>query len=453
MKKLIYSLSLLFVVSTACDDDDINVFEKTADERAAEAIASLKEDLVAPARGWKVKYKPVDEAGSYYVLMDFDEDNTVTIKTDLGANGGEFFEQTITYRIDNSLGLELVLETYSFFSYLFELNQATFGAEYEFIYVNKTPDDELVFTSKSDLADKTILLFEEATAADENLLGPEVATGLGELSQDLNRFTPSLKLTYEDKDVVIYLVLNDVNRIIFFSTIARKSDLNISQSLNLLTSYYIEGNSLVLETPLSTTFAGSSISIESIECNTPGETQLSICTDPFTVHTYSGVTSAGDDVLLETTMYDLSGGTFSSVSDIYLAPLGNILKNRAIIADSIAKEIPGAQVMYLLYDAELNDGSVVTGIGFGVENKDNTFTIVIREFTPVHDQNNIVFNFKPGFRFLGNEQTDADLDKINTFLDALAQDGKTFVFKPNEIAYEFHNPCTGLSVGFLNLNN
>ena len=80
--------------------------------------------------------------------MDFNEDNTVHIRSDLGSNDGQFFEQTVTYRIDSSLGLELIIETYSFFSFLFEQADATFLAEYEFNFVNKTPDEALVLIAK-----------------------------------------------------------------------------------------------------------------------------------------------------------------------------------------------------------------------------------------------------------------------------------------------------------------
>ena len=126
MKKWIYIFGIVIVILTSCKDDEVAMFEKTADERVAEAIATLKQDLVAPANGWRLRYRPEAESGSFYVLLDFNEDNTVHIKSDLGSNDGQFFEQTVTYRIDNSLGLELIIETYSFFSFLFEQDDATF---------------------------------------------------------------------------------------------------------------------------------------------------------------------------------------------------------------------------------------------------------------------------------------------------------------------------------------
>ena len=197
MKTLHYFFWIFIVVFTSCKDDDIAVFEKTADERVNEAIETLKDDLTDPSNGWKIKYRPESESGSFYVFLKFNEDNTVRILSDLGANDGEFFDQTITYRIDNSLELELILESYCFFSFLFEQDAATFGAEYEFKFVNKTPDDALVFQSKTDVSNPTVLLFEEADANEpELLLGTEVSQNLNTMGEDLDNFSPSLKMTY-----------------------------------------------------------------------------------------------------------------------------------------------------------------------------------------------------------------------------------------------------------------
>jgi hypothetical protein len=204
MKKGLYYIAALIITLTSCKDDDITVFDKSADERAAEAIAALKADLTEPANGWRVKYRPEQGSGSFYVIMKFTDDNKVNIKTDLGSNNGEFFNQTITYRIDNSLGLELIIQNYSFFSFLFEQDQATFGAEFEFNYANKTPDGALVFSSKSDLSTPTTILFEAAQASDVNLLGTELSTNLYEMSDDLAIFSSSFKLTFDTRDVILF---------------------------------------------------------------------------------------------------------------------------------------------------------------------------------------------------------------------------------------------------------
>src|SRR5687767_10292935 len=214
MKKWIYIFGLVIVILASCKDDEIALFEKTADERVSEAIATLKQDLVAPANGWRMKYRPEEESGSFYVLMDFNEDNTVHIRSDLGSNDGQFFDQTITYRIDSSLGLELIIETYSFFSFLFEQDAATFLAEYEFNFVNKTPDDALVFNSKSDPDTKTILLFEQAAATDADLLGTQLSTNLNIMADDLNMIASAQRLTYQNRDVVLNIVMDNFRRIL-----------------------------------------------------------------------------------------------------------------------------------------------------------------------------------------------------------------------------------------------
>ena len=48
MKKTFYIFLIISLAISSCDDDDNRVFEKTADQRAAEAIATLKADLIAP---------------------------------------------------------------------------------------------------------------------------------------------------------------------------------------------------------------------------------------------------------------------------------------------------------------------------------------------------------------------------------------------------------------------
>ncbi|MEM9675256.1 MAG: DUF4302 domain-containing protein, partial [Bacteroidota bacterium] len=161
--KRIFGVVLLVGVLLACREDE-PIFSKSADERAQEAITDLNSRLVAPSEGWLLRYRPENESGTYNVLLNFQEDGEVNIQTDFGVNDGEFYDQTITYRVDNSLGLELILENYSFFSFLFEQEDATFLAEYEFDYVNETPDGDLVFRSKTDPSSPTNLVFQLASA-------------------------------------------------------------------------------------------------------------------------------------------------------------------------------------------------------------------------------------------------------------------------------------------------
>ena len=448
MKKIIISVFMFALIVTACQDKDINKFDQTADERAAAAIASLKNDLTAPSNGWKVKYKPETGSGSFWVLMKFDDDNNVVIKSDLGRNNGEFFEQTVTYRIDAALGLELIIENYSFFSYLFEQIDATLLAEFEFIYESKTPAGELVFKSKTDPSDPTILLFEEAGANDESLLGTDLSTNLNTMSSDINRITAAYKLTYTNKDLILYLSLDELRRTISINTSSKKTNTSSIKAINFSSPYTIKGDSIVFDETLSGTFVGTNIKLKGIKFDDLNISSLDACGQPITTHAYDGVTSNNDIVVLESTLLDVNGKSFASNTFMY-APLEYIFDHGYRASAAIAEDLEGAGSMQLYYKLRLNDGTDLYGIGFFLQNSDGSRSFVLKEFTPVLTDNNLVFNFKPGFRIFENQTPDADINNIMIYLDLLTQGNQTYVYKYADGIFEFYNPCSGWSFVFL----
>lgn len=451
MKSGIYIVFISLLTLLSCKDDDIALFDKTADERVVEAIAALKQKLVSPSSGWKMKYRPEAASGSFYVLLKFNDDNTVNIKTDLGSNDGEFFEQTVTYRIDSSLGLELIIESYSFFSHLFEQDQASFQAEYEFNYVNKTPDDALVFTSKSDFDQPTILLFEEALPTDVDLLGRTVATNLNVLADDFKKFSSSLNLTYTNKDLILFLVMDELKRTLNISAAARKSNTSITQSLDFDSPYIIRGDSLVFDTRFNATVLGNNISLNGIRFSTLTEGITNVCSNPITIHSYNGITSANDLVKLQTGLLDVSGAAFTS-SDFYVAPLGNIFQSGVNASAQIAADIAGAGSMQLYYNYDIGDGEPFYAIGFFIQNSDQTTTFALRQFTPTLVDNKIAFSFAPEISIFGNQDTDANIENVNIYLDAMTEGDNTYVFELQDGLYEFYNPCTGWSFVFFAVN-
>ena len=451
MKKAIYTIAMVLAL-VSCREDETLIFEKTADERAAEAIANLKQELVAPANGWRIKYTPQDGAGSYHVLLDFNEDNKVTIQSDLGAEDGAYFEQTISYRVDNSMGLELIFENYSFFSFLFELDQATFGAEYEFDFVNKTPDNALVFRSKTDVSTPDVIVFEEAAATDANLLGTAVSLNLNILSSDFDKFTSSVRLIYDNKDLALYISLDALRRTFTVTSASLKSNTQSVQSINFTTPYLLQGNSIILDTPLERTILGHAISISSLALDQFGETTVSVCADPITLHNYTGITSANDPFLLETSLIDVNGQSFAQQSDFYFSPLVYIFDNGTSAANQIQQDVAGALEMHMYYGYEIGEGEFLYGIGFVIQNLDGSITFALREFTPQLVDNNIVFNFAPDISLFGNPDTDANIENVNIYLNALTQGDDTYVFQLNDSVYEFYNPCSGWSFVFVNAN-
>jgi hypothetical protein len=451
MKKCVnYLFLFVIIVLTSCKDDDVNIFDKTADERAAEAIAALKADLIAPANGWKVRYRPVEGSGSFFVYMKFGDDNKVTIDTDLGANNGEFHQKTIGYRIDSSLGLELIMENYSFFTYLFELDQATFGAEYEFNYVNKTPQGELVFSSKSDVSDPTILVFQQAGANEKATLAKPLSINLDSFSDPQNLFTAgSSRIVYNNKDLAIYLSLDVVKRVASFNYISPKTTLVGGMPLNLTTGYYLKGDSIVFESRLNVVYKGNSVSLRRLYLNALSETTMSFCPST-SVNTplYSGSTSTGDPIVLEQTQFNNEGGELLSASEILLAAVQNVFnENGESAGDQIIADLEGAALMVWYNGAQTQTGTL-NAIGFFIENADGTSTIAVHEYTANITGNIIELTFDPTVNFIRNPATDAEVSNMMTYLELMTREGKAYIYKINDQFYEIYNPCSGWSFVF-----
>lgn len=444
MKKNIYILLILTtIVFTACNDDDVNVFDKTADERVSEAIGNLKQELIAPPNGWKVKYRPVTESGAYYVLMKFGEDNKVSITSDLSAEDGKYTTQTISYRIDSSLGLELVLENYNFFSFLFEQNMASFGAEFEFIYTSKTPDNALVFRSKTDLTNPvTILTFEEATATDASLVSPVVSGNLSTIINNIDKYSSSLKLTYDSKDLIFYLSLTELTRTVTVRSVSKKTNTAEFSGISFTSPYVLKNDSIVFDTPLKGSFLGNSISLRGIKLNTFSTTQVTPCLNPIDVNAYSGVTSQGDNVVLEPTFFNHDEATFATDGEIYFGELYYILdENGNDVTAQIKADLIGAEGIVIYNENSGNDP--LKAIGFLIVNADGSVTIPVRKYTPTFVGNQINFAFDPDITVLRNTTTNANVNNIDIYLDKMAEGGKTHLFKINDFAYEIYNTCNG----------
>lgn len=446
MKKLFVFAILIILVS--CKDDDVNLFDKTAEQRATEAINGLKEKLVDSEDGWLVRYSPAeDDAGSYYVILKFNEDNTVNIKSDLAANDGAYLDQTITYRIDNSLGLELILESYSFFAYLYELDQATFPAEYEFIYESETDEGNLIFHSKTDLTEpKTVLEFIEAKPANLELLATDLATALESMSSEFEKFTSSLALAYDNKDIVLYIAMDEARRVLTITS-ATKKNLTSYVDIDHTTTYYLSGDSIKFDTPLVRNILGNSLSISSIRFTSSYPTSLNICDGPINLIGLQGSTSQNDNVKFQTTLFDAAGATFTQ-SPFYFAPNIYIFNNGESAGEQIEEEITGALEMHLYYNYDLGSESLY-GIGFVLQNADESITFALREFTPVLTNNNLVFQFADDITLFGNPNPDADISRINYYLEQLTAGDETYVFKITDGVYEFYNPCTKWTFVFI----
>ena len=436
---------LLSAVISACKNNDEELlFDQTADERVAAAINDLEQRLVAPPNGWIVRYQPVPESGAYNVLLNFDTDGNVRIRTDFGANDNEFYDQTVTYRVDNSLGLELIFETYSFFSYLFEQNQATFEAEYELNFANETPEGELIFSSKTDLTSLTVLAFEPAPENAEALLGRALNADLETLSSTLGVISPVYRLNYVNRDLSLYLSLNTRLRTLSF-TYATSLAGDREQAIDFTSGYLAEGNELILATPFERNLLGASVTIPSINFSelTEGGTVPS-CQQAVNVQSYRGtVTESNDPVVLLPTLFDPAGAQFSDNAGTYLANPGDIYDNGVSVGARVREDIAG-MIGLVLYNFGAGENPFVA-VGFGIVAGDE-LVVPVRDFAPVYTDNQVAFNLASDYRIvIGDTTAMIDPTAMNNYLNQLTEGESTRILQSGPDVYELFNPCTGWS--------
>ena len=108
MKIKPYIWSMLFLGMLAGCQDDEGPRLEPVEERRENAVQGVIDKLTAPANGWRLFYQPSPTSGQFLMLLDFEDNGDVRIRTDVGANGGEFRDQTSTYRVDIGLDLELI---------------------------------------------------------------------------------------------------------------------------------------------------------------------------------------------------------------------------------------------------------------------------------------------------------------------------------------------------------
>ena len=439
---------VLLILGSACrNNDEELIFDRPADERVADAITTLKQQLTAPANGWIVRYQPVPESGAYNVLLNFGEDGNVRIRTDFGVNENEFYDQTVGYRIDNSLGLELIFENYSFFSYLFEQNGATFEAEYEFNYVNETPDGALVFNSKTDLSALTRVVFEPAPDNAESLLGRVLNANLELLSEGLGTVSPVYRLDFANRDLSLYLSLDDFLRTITF-TYATSLSGEGGQSINFSTGYLAQGNSIILGEPLTGNFLGNEINISAINLSELADAaNVEACARSFDIQQYRGtVAESNEAVAMLPTLFDPAGANFGEDFNLFRGPLGAIYDNGVSVGRQIVEDISGAAQLQLYYID--NSDNPFIAIGFLILNESGSATFALKDFTTVSTENKVQFDFAPDYTIYNDTTVAVNTEAMDVYLNRLTEGDETYVLKAGTNRYEFFNACNGWSFIF-----
>ena len=389
---------LLFALMAACHEGNTDL--PPVEARVKEAIDGLRTDLTAPANGWRLEYQPTDESGTFLILMKFTPDGNVNIKSDVPDNNGEFFDNTITYRIDNALGLELIFETYGVFHYLFELDQATFGGEFEFLF-KKKEGDSLVFESISDISNPTRLAFAPAGAGDESGFARDITTNLSQFNMDnpqvFGTIPPTQQVILNDKNISVFWTIDLTKRNLTaefagIGTTRNEVLANPRALLNHFSKFTPANGQLILENPLSFVFNGQSTTISAITLSDFANNGPDLCASGTnnTGPRYSGQTPGLGTVDIVNTMLSTRGSDFAknvyTVNALFIFDdQGNSLQE----SGSISQKLPGTSGFIMVYGVQLappNENVPMNAIGFIMGNGD----IYVRSFQPTNTQVNLV---------------------------------------------------------------
>ncbi len=447
-------LWLLLIIVWGCNDDDGPKLAPV-DERVSEAISNLRSELMAPADGWKLEYQPTPDAGVFFMLLEFDE-TEVTISSDVPDDDGIYFEQTIPYRIDNALGLELILETFGVFHFLFEQDQASFGAEFEFIFQEKSGSN-LFFESKTDFFSPTQLVFEPASTSDANSFARDIAANLDAFSG----FSPQAFIPQAPQQ---QLVLNDLGISVFWSMDVQKRNIHAQLAglgttvdevltnggvlLDHRTGYALRNGNLVLSEPLLFVLGGQQVTISSVALNAFDMSGASICSSgPVNGPRYSGTAGVFGDVTLLSSLLSTDGLSFTenvySVNvDFLFDADGNAIAQDGIIAD----RFPQATGFVLFYGVPLVDPDIpIWSVGLILDDGN----IYVREFEATATEvNRIAINFTNNYYHSGTPGA-GDQANLQAVLDEIFSGGEMYAFEiplSGVNLFRIFNPCNQYDV-------
>lgn len=456
MNRKIHILLLLTAIwCGSCNDDENDL--PSASDRSEEAIDELLDELTDPANGWLLNYQPNPNTGQYLILLNFNKNGEVNIKSDVPDEDGFYFDQTVPYSVTSSLGIKLTIDTYSVFHRMFEYDRSTFGAEFNFLF-----DDEksgrLLFTSGTDLVAPTELeLIPVASSIDLS-----ASQGLSENLQKYEGFTPIIfggeaptqQLILEDKNISILMSNSIRNRIIQFdiagvgTTLEEIEENNVP--INRTIPYTLSEGKIVLNNSVSVSIGGETITLSEIELTEltlDGDVVCSTSTENTPI--YKGqATGLGAVTLLRST-FDSGGVDFQPQEDEpYAVNVLFIFDNvgRSLFErGSIAEKFPNALGFVFNYGLD-SVGVPAYATGFILEKPNGERKTYLREFEPTTtDGNKITITLKDDYFYSETPDSEEEMALEEITNEIFGGGGEFIIYDldNNPGVFRLYNPCSG----------
>ncbi|MEM6642930.1 MAG: DUF4302 domain-containing protein [Bacteroidota bacterium] len=449
---------LSFIVLLSCAEGRLEL--PSVEDRVAASTKELLDALVDPSFGWRLEYKPTSNAGIFLILLDFDDDGTVRIQSDVSDEGGIYRDQTISYRIDQELETELTLETYAVFHYLFEQNQNSFGAEFEFIFEGEDGEN-LIFSSKSDpLSNATQLVFEPASATDPELLSNEIFSQLSGGSYRTGNLaglnpTPIYQIYLEQENLSIFASFDlGIRRAKLLSAVVGKSYDEVANNPNslkidLTSDLSFSGDQIIFQSPISFTFDGSSYSFSSISTENFVQTDTSFCPDVqnISVSFDATVQTLGNTEMFSTLFSRHSpfideGREFYQINDFFIYD-----ENQESIQPRVQEVFSNSIAFVLVYNGVprgFEDGTF-TGLGWVGIDQNNALEFFLRGMTVTDTTGNLLSFELNDETFITVSDSLDERNSLFSFTDEVFEGNTLFateILSANSLL-ELYNPCNG----------
>ncbi len=449
-----FSLSLLLFLGGCGFDDGAQL--PSVEERTSTATGNLEDLLVSPNNGWRVSYRPNGEGGTFFILLSFDEDGLVRIQSDVVVGDQDFRDQTISYRIDSGQGIELILETYSLFHYFFELQETSFGGDFQFDFIEETSEGSLSFRSKSNF---TTIVLERAGATDASLLSSGDIDQLAEgnfFFQASNSFGFGLFAPYNiyipNDDVTISLTLDlDRRRIkVHGAALGAERDDFLSNDTNVeidvLSTYTIINDAIQPEDAIGFSLAGKNYNLTAIPIANRGFSTENFCgMDADSLINFSSSSSFGE-FTMESNLAQTHSSFIKNPNSAYFAGGGFIFnENDNILEEEIQNIFQDELVaMQWYYGFNLQSGEELNAFGFVTFDESvGIAKFYLREYELERNGNQFTLNFVDNF-FVNDDPSDELIGNFEGMIDEIFEGGSVYMVEILSFdLYQFYNPCNG----------
>jgi len=439
-------LMVLFFTSCTFDEEPQLA---SVQERQKIAINDLRDLLIEPINGWKLDYRPTNTSGSFFILLDFDSRGNVRVRSDVG----EFNDEIIPYRIDVSQGVELIFETFTVFHFLFQLDGAAFGGEFEFIF-KLQEGNNLIFESKTDniFNYTTEITLEPADTGDPELISAKAESflrkgifhsdGIAGLSGfgTFNIYSPSVDQTIS----ILFDTRTRSSKILGIASGQFQDEITLLDqitSINMVSGYGYRNDLIVFDSRISLT--GTSLSLEALAIGDTTSVPITYCDRIDAAAASSGSISGLGDYSVNGSLFQVDN-SFGE-DDFYVGSQQGFTfiydENDEPINDRILEVFPDVVAFQWYHEFPVTTDSTFNGVGFVTLDEFNEAEFYIRNYEFTKGGNFMELDFTNN---LLPEQTDTQLiTEFELLIDEIFSGNEIYMVEigVSNNLFEFYNPC------------